>query len=62
MAQRIVLDVSLAQELAGFGRAEITPGGYGSTSEVIRSSLRLLARSEADRTAGPWMVAKTRDA
>lgn len=62
MAQRIALDVSLAQELAGYGRAEIAPGGYGSTGEVIRSSPRRVVRSGADRTAGPRTVAKTRDA
>ena len=62
MAQRIALNVSLTQELAEFVRAEVASGQYGSASEVIRSSLRLLVQRKAERVAGPYMGNETQDA
>ncbi len=46
MTKRVALNVSLTQELADFIRAEVASGQYGTASEVVRTSLRLLAKTQ----------------
>lgn len=46
MAKRVALNVSLTAELASFVRAQVASGTYGSASEVVRASLRLLLEAD----------------
>lgn len=62
MAQRVALNVSLTQELAEFVRSEVASGQYGSASEVIRASLRLLVLSKEKRMPSRRDVGETQDA
>jgi antitoxin ParD1/3/4 len=41
------MNVSLPAELAQFVEQEVASGGYGTASEVVRESLRLLRREKA---------------
>ena len=43
--------VTIGSELDGFVTQLIESGRYGSTSEVVRSALRLLERQESQLTA-----------
>lgn len=47
MIQRKVISVSLPPERHGFVRDLASTGSYGSLSEVVRASLRLLQEREA---------------
>ena len=47
MVKRVALSVSLTAELAAFVADKVGSGRYGSASEVVRTSLRLL--EEKDR-------------
>jgi len=49
MAKRVALNVSLTRELADFIRAEVASGQYGTASEVVRTSLRMLAKARHAR-------------
>ncbi len=62
MAQRVALNVSLTQELAEFVRSEVASGQYGSASEVIRTSLRLLVQSKERRMPSRHDAGETQDA
>lgn len=46
MPKRVPLSVSLTVELAAFVAERVGSGRYGSASEVIRTSLRLLEQKE----------------
>lgn len=48
MPQRIGLSISLTSELASFIRAQVGSGRYGSASEVVRASLRLLIEASKE--------------
>jgi antitoxin ParD1/3/4 len=41
------MNVSLPKSLVDFVEDEVTSGGYGTASEVVRDALRLLRRSKA---------------
>ena len=61
MATRQPLNVSLTPELAGYVRAQVASGHYGSASEVVRAALRLLVQTEAaggERTSASRIVSK----
>ena len=46
MSKRVSLSVSLTIELADFVAEKVSSGRYGSASEVVRTSLRLLEEKE----------------
>ena len=46
MSKRVPLSVSLTTELAAFVAEKVGSGRYGSASEVVRASLRLLDEKE----------------
>ena len=48
MIERKVVSVSLTPKLHAFARGLAGTGSYGSVSEVVRASLRLLQEREAD--------------
>jgi antitoxin ParD1/3/4 len=41
------MNVSLPKPLVDFVEGEVTSGGYGTASEVVRDALRLLRRNKA---------------
>lgn len=43
--------VSLGESLSEFAHQQVQSGSYGSTSEVVRAGLRLLAEREAQHQA-----------
>ena len=55
MTRRASLNVSLTPELMAFIAAQVVSGRYGSASEVVRTSLRLL--EDKERQAPPWIGA-----
>jgi antitoxin ParD1/3/4 len=46
MTRRAALNVSLTPELVAYITAQVNSGRYGSASEVVRASLRLLQQAE----------------
>lgn len=46
MPKRVPLSISLTPELAAFVAGKVNSGRYGSASEVVRTSLRLLEEKE----------------
>lgn len=46
MPKRVPMNVSLTAELASFVTDKVASGRYGSASEVVRTSLRLLEEKE----------------
>jgi antitoxin ParD1/3/4 len=46
MRNRVSQNVSLTGELSAFVQSLVNSGRYGSTSEVVRAGLRLLAELE----------------
>jgi antitoxin ParD1/3/4 len=46
MPKRVAMNVSLTVELASFVAEKVASGRYGSASEVVRTSLRLLEERE----------------
>ena len=46
MPKRVPMNVSLTAELASFVIEKVASGRYGSASEVVRTSLRLLEEKE----------------
>ena len=55
MVKRAALNVSLTPELVAFVAAQVRSGRYGSASEVVRTSLRLLEDQER-RSAAPVLI------
>lgn len=55
MAKRAALNVSLTPELVAFVAAQVESGRYGSASEVVRTSLRLLEERER-HSATPLLI------
>ena len=55
------MNVSLTQELASFVNEKVASGRYGSASEVVRTSLRLLEERES-RISEPSQQADIADA
>ena len=47
----LTTSVTIGSELDGFVTQLVESGRYGSTSEVVRSALRLLERQESQLTA-----------
>ena len=56
MTKRAALNVSLTPELVAFVAAQVGSGRYGSASEVVRTSLRLLEEQERRTTALPMLI------
>ena len=56
MTKRAALNVSLTPELVAFVAAQVGSGRYGSASEVVRTSLRLLEEQERRSTASPVLI------
>lgn len=56
MTRRASLNVSLTPELMAFIAAQVASGRYGSASEVVRTSLRLL-EEKRQAPAPPWIGA-----
>ena len=50
MTKRAALNVSLTPQLVAFVAAQVGSGRYGSASEVVRTSLRLLEEQERRMT------------
>jgi putative addiction module CopG family antidote len=61
MAKRVALNVSLTAELASFVRGQVASGSYGSASEVVRASLRLLIEADAADTRNPRTLNQQQD-
>jgi antitoxin ParD1/3/4 len=61
MRGRAALNVSLTPELVAFIAAQVGSGRYGSASEVVRASLRLLEQSEAQRRPADWRHLRDND-
>jgi len=53
MTRRASLNVSLTPELMAFIAAQVGSGRYGSASEVVRTSLRLLEEKERQTPVPP---------
>ncbi len=56
MTKRAALNVSLTPELVAFVAAQVGSGRYGSASEVVRTSLRLLEEQERRSMASPVLI------
>ena len=56
MTKRAALNVSLTPALVAFVAAQVGSGRYGSASEVVRSSLRLLEEQERRTTGSPVLI------
>ncbi len=56
MTKRAALNVSLTPQLVAFVAAQVGTGRYGSASEVVRTSLRLLEEQERRTTALPVLI------
>ena len=56
MTKRAALNVSLTPALVAFVAAQVGSGRYGSASEVVRTSLRLLEEQERRTTASPVLI------
>ena len=56
MMKRAALNVSLTPQLVAFVAAQVGSGRYGSASEVVRTSLRLLEEQERRMTASPVLI------
>ena len=54
MTRRASLNVSLTPELMAFIAAQVGSGRYGSASEVVRTSLRLLEERERQAPMPHW--------
>lgn len=61
MAKRVALNVSLTSELASFVRAQVASGSYGSASEVVRASLRLLIDADTKKARASDTHHETQD-
>ncbi len=53
MPKRVPMNVSLTAELASFVSEKVASGRYGTASEVVRTSLRLLEEKEP-RSLAPF--------
>lgn len=60
MPKRVPMNVSLTAELASFVTEKVASGRYGSASEVVRTSLRLLEEKEP-RSPPPSSAARQAD-
>jgi antitoxin ParD1/3/4 len=59
MTKRAPLNVSLTPQLVAFVAAQFGSGRYGSASEVVRTSLRLLEEQERRTTALPALMGES---
>ena len=62
MTRRASLNVSLTPELMTFIAAQVGSGRYGSASEVVRTSLRLLEEKECQAPVPLWIGASRKTA
>ena len=56
MTKRAALNVSLTPELVAFVASQVRSGRYGSASEVVRTSLRLLEEQNRRSMALPVLI------